>query len=348
MMSEPNPTSSITEDAAATPANTGPAHVPIEAEEIGSDADSAFGDDSQSWTTSIKSSIMNYKYENGRRYHAFKDGSYFLPNDEDEMDRLDLFHHLLTLAIGDKLHLAPIGDNPQRILDLGTGTGIWAMDMGDLYPSAEILGNDLSPIQPTLVPPNVKFEVDDMEKEWVYSSKFDLIHARYLAGSLKDWPGLMEQAYKFTKPGGWVEFQDFDMRFYTTNGEFYRGCPSDVWTEKVIEGITKFGLVAEPGPKLEQWVRDAGFINVHHELIPIPVGRWPKDPKKKEIGMFDLYQFLDGLEAISLRVLTTALNWKPEEVQVLLANVRKDLKNPRFQAQHNYHVVWAQKALTAT
>lgn len=34
------------------------------------------------------------------------------------------------------------------------------------YPSAEILGNDISPIQPSLVPPNVKFEVDDIEQEW--------------------------------------------------------------------------------------------------------------------------------------------------------------------------------------
>lgn len=34
------------------------------------------------------------------------------------------------MRCGGELHLAPIGSNPQRILDLGTGTGIWAMDMG--------------------------------------------------------------------------------------------------------------------------------------------------------------------------------------------------------------------------
>jgi ubiquinone/menaquinone biosynthesis C-methylase UbiE len=28
---------------------------------------------------------------------------------------------------GDNLYEAPIGDNPQKILDIGTGTGIWAM-----------------------------------------------------------------------------------------------------------------------------------------------------------------------------------------------------------------------------
>jgi SAM-dependent methyltransferase len=320
----------------------------IEAEERAqSDTDSSFGDDTESYTTSLKSSITKYRYENGRRYHAFKDGSYFLPNDEDESDRLDLFHHIMSLRCGGELHLAPIGENPHRILDLGTGTGIWAIDIGDKYPSAEVLGNDLSPIQPSLVPPNVKFEVDDVENEWVYGSKFDFIHSRYLAGAIKDWPKLMSQAFKFTKPGGWVEFQDFDMKFYTTNGEFTPGCPLDKWTDTIIEGIKKLNLEPEPGPKLEGWVRDAGFENVHHRLLPIPVGQWPKDKKLKEIGALDLIQFLDGAEAMTLRVLTTVLGWSSEEAQVLLVDVRKDLKNPKLQAQHNFHVVWAQKPLNA-
>ena len=84
---------------------------------------------------------------------------------------------------------------------------------------------------------------------------------------------------RFTKPGGWVEFQDFDMKFYTTNGEFTPGCPLDQWTDSVIEGIKKINLEPEPGPKLEGWVRDAGFENIHHRLLPIPVGQWPKDKK---------------------------------------------------------------------
>jgi len=32
--------------------------------------------------------------------------------------------------MGNKLHLAPIGERPARILDVGTGTGIWAIEMG--------------------------------------------------------------------------------------------------------------------------------------------------------------------------------------------------------------------------
>jgi hypothetical protein len=43
---------------------------------------------------------------------------------KEENDRLDLYHHIQTLSLGGELHLAPIGDNPQRILDVGTGTGM--------------------------------------------------------------------------------------------------------------------------------------------------------------------------------------------------------------------------------
>lgn len=30
--------------------------------------------------------------------------------------------------LGDRLNMAPIGDSPQKILDLGTGCGVWAIE----------------------------------------------------------------------------------------------------------------------------------------------------------------------------------------------------------------------------
>jgi hypothetical protein len=48
-----------------------------------------------------------------------------------EQDRLDLQHHLFLLTLRGKLHLAPI-ENMQlhNVMDIGTGTGIWAADFG--------------------------------------------------------------------------------------------------------------------------------------------------------------------------------------------------------------------------
>ena len=63
------------------------------------------------------------------------------------------------------LHLCPLED-PLEIVDLGTGTGVWCIEMADAYPEAQILGIDLSPVQPSWVPPNCRFEIDDFELDW--------------------------------------------------------------------------------------------------------------------------------------------------------------------------------------
>lgn len=160
------------------------------------DGDSAYDSGSlQSDTTSLLSHITKYRYENNRRYHAYKDGEYWGPNDEQQSNQLDIAHHLFLLTMGDRLFLAPIGDNPQNVLDIGTGTGIWAMDFADQYPSARVTGFDLSPIQPQWVAPNLRFEINDAcDPDWGYSkNSFDFIHVRAMYGSVADWPAFYQQ-----------------------------------------------------------------------------------------------------------------------------------------------------------
>ena len=90
------------------------------------DADSAYAESvgAYSETTSLASTAFDYQYENGRRYHSYKAGQYFAPNDEREQERLDLLHHVQSMVLGGELHKSPLRE-PQRILDIGTGTGIW-------------------------------------------------------------------------------------------------------------------------------------------------------------------------------------------------------------------------------
>ena len=58
--------------------------------------------------------------------------------------------------------------------------------MGDNFPSARVIGVDLSRIQPVWLPPNVEFFVDDVEDEWVQLSDFDYVHIRVVLSTLKD------------------------------------------------------------------------------------------------------------------------------------------------------------------
>lgn len=57
---------------------------------------------------------------------------------------------MCTLILESKLHLAPLDKKIQKFLDIGTGTGIWAIDFADEYPSATVIGTDISPIQPSV------------------------------------------------------------------------------------------------------------------------------------------------------------------------------------------------------
>lgn len=125
------------------------------------------------------------------------------------------------------------------------------------------------------------------------------------------------------------------MRWYTHSGEYKKGSPLDQWCTDLIEGIKSIGMEPEPGPKLQGWVQDAGFTKIKHQLLPIPTGTWPKDKRLKEIGAFDLVQFLDGMENISMRVLTALRGYTKDEVTILLAKLKNDLRNPKLQVQHN-------------
>lgn len=89
--------------------------------EVESADDLGYDDDGSSVDASISSSVRAGVMENGLRYHGFrKDRTYYpFPNDENEQNRDDMKHALMGMVMEGKLHFAPIGDNPQSILDLG-------------------------------------------------------------------------------------------------------------------------------------------------------------------------------------------------------------------------------------
>lgn len=292
--------------------------------------------------------MRDYVYENGRRYHAFRQGEYLLPNDEIEQDRLDLQHHIWRMTLNGNLFRAPIVTKPQRVLDMGTGTGIWAIDFADEFPSAEVIGTDLSPIQPVWVPPNCKFYVDDIESEWVFreSEHFDFVHGRALSGSINDWARLYGQVFNNLKPGGWIEMQEYEGVVASDDDPELKNAPYlDRWQTLVDEATTKIGKKLDVAGVHKQLLIDAGFVDVRDDIYKVPSGRWPQDRKLKDLGMFQLEQLVDCVEPFTLAFFTRILEWSPEESQILMAKVKSDLRNKQNHFHAKFHFVYGRKPL---
>lgn len=257
-----------------------------------------------------------------------------LPNDETEQDRLDLQHHIFKLVLDGELTYTKLPRNTQSVLDVGTGTGIWAIELGDSLPSATIIGVDQSPIQPTWVPPNVSFEIDDVNKPWLQAERsFDFIHVRTMAGSVTSWQKLLEEAFRALKPVGKIEFAEFALRWECLDGTFDPNANCGSWTRtfhQIASEILRIDF--DPIPQMAGWMEGAGFEAVVKTDRIVPVGPWPKNLKLKNIGRYFLSNMLDGGVENYTMALFTKAGWDPISVHAMLGGVRKELLDPKIHA----------------
>jgi SAM-dependent methyltransferase len=295
-------------------------------------------------STSATSTIYAHTFENGRRYQHFKHGRYPIPNDENELSREDMKHAMLMELTDGRLFYAPIDPSPQSILDIGTGTGIWAIEVGDQYPSARVRGVDLSPVQPLWVPPNVDFLVDDCEKDEWLARDVDLVHLRFMTVVLKDVHTVLRRAHESLKPGGWIELQELSGAPLCDDGTMPPDDPVKYLYDKAAEAFAKFGmnvtLPKDLGPMLEA----AGFDNIHCIVKKVPIGVWARDKTLRLIGLYQKEAVREILPVIGGRPFA-ALGMSRAEIDVTVAMARKGLDDTNVHRYFHYYFWFAQKPL---
>ncbi|CCE28865.1 uncharacterized protein CPUR_02555 [Claviceps purpurea 20.1] len=299
----------------------------------------------QSSTTSIASSVLEYRQIHGRTYHSDKfTTNFFFPNDDQQLKSEELFHHSSTILLDDQLFLAPLErDKIHRVLDVGTGSGIWAIEFADQFPNASVIGTDLSPCQPQWVPPNLCFEIDDATLEWTWNANhFDFIHMRYIVGGIEDWTALFKEAYRCCAPGGWVESIEYEPEFRSDDG-----------TTELEPVLASYGeLFREAGKILNrslfveeiqrQAFDEAGFIDKRVVRYKFPIGPWAKDGKFAEVGRFGREALENDLQGYT-QMLWQSLQKPEAEYHVWLASMRKAIRNPKVHSYEIVQVVYGRK-----
>lgn len=311
------------------------------------DGDSALGDDAASTTASLSASILEYRTIHGRTYHSLQGtADHWTPNDDAHLESMDCVHHCLTLLLENKLYLAPIADGPIKVLDIGCGTGIWAIDFADAHPSAEVTGTDISVIQPEWVPPNLKFEIEDCTQPWTYAPDgFDYVHMRYLFGAISDWDSLIGEAFKVCRPGGWVEITDPSVNMRSDDGSVREGTAFYEWGLLFNEASSKYGRamdMVDRGTTLAS-MKKTGFVDIHRRTFKLPTTPWPRDQRLKQLGAFCRLAMEQDLDGYAMYLFMNGLGWSQQQVAIFLARVRKEMRDPRVQPYFLVEVLYGRK-----
>ncbi|KAJ8121264.1 hypothetical protein ONZ43_g2243 [Nemania bipapillata] len=197
---------------------------------------------------------------------------YVFTRDYVDRNRLNLQHYLWVEQFGYYIHPHIPPPGPQhRIADIGTGTGVWLMDLSARLPATVRLeGLDVSLAATTpagWVPSNVSFREWNIKQEPPEDliEQYDIIHVRFLLFVLLDdeIPGVLQRLMKLLKPGGHLQWEESDV----SSARIEKTQP-----DNKIEAVTRL-LKLSSGldsrlkptwvPKLAELAEGVGLCDVH-------------------------------------------------------------------------------------
>ncbi|KAM5532078.1 hypothetical protein V8D89_014242 [Ganoderma adspersum] len=299
--------------------------------------------------------------------------TYFLPADNEEHRRLDLQHQIITLALGGlypapnlvRKALAPRSGKAPAILDVGTGSGSWAIDMAMQFPHCSVVGVDLAPprvdgyviiclfegISPIVSLQGSPAELSANLGFSHYRESFDVIHARSISPGIRDFPQLLEEFAQALRPGGVVLLGDGEMQLYDEHqvplAYAEQGTPGFSWTTRVF--FAAYNAMKNRGGSIDSsvmsptWLRaiDA-FTDVGWHKIFIPIGPWRYADQREraltEMLRDDCLRYISGMAPLLL-----SEGYLPESVDMMQREAAAELRGLRIHVQSRWTFAWAVK-----
>jgi len=274
--------------------------------------------------------------------------TYSLPHAKKGVDvRLILQHETFRQILDGRLLNAPVAEPVGRVLDLGTGSGVWAAEFATEHPAAEVVGIDNYPQPVIAVPYNCRFMIQDAEQEWLVGDvEFDIIHARLVPFHAKVVPGVFRRCYEYLKPGGYIEIQYMLPPFSTDEPA---GAPEHAskiiqWARLRKEAASKLGIEYSITNRLPEELSEAGFEDVQTLDLKLPIGPWMDDERMKDVGKIFLECLQLGKLDLSLELLSH-LGMEERQIVDLVEQAGKELGVRKLYTMVRF--VWGRKPVTA-
>ncbi|KAM0413849.1 hypothetical protein ACHAPD_007091 [Fusarium lateritium] len=216
-------------------------------------------------------------------------------------------------------------------------------DFADEHPGVEVVGTEISPIQPTWMPPNLRLEIEDANDSWTFNpDSFDFVHMRFMLGSITDWTATFSEAYTACVPGGWVESYEVSSTMESDDNSIPDGSAMQRWGEVFEEGGQRagrsFSMIQEDVQRKS--MEEAGFVNIHvvdlkvtsrsslsyHQadkrFMKAPFGGWHTEERLKQVGIYMQAALERDYEGYLLFLACELLGWTEDRVRDLCTQLR--------------------------
>jgi ubiquinone/menaquinone biosynthesis C-methylase UbiE len=160
--------------------------------------------------------------------------TYFVQDrqNKDELARLTIQDTLITVAMGGVLPEQSDPESFRRVLDVACGPGEWAIKAAQMYPNMSLFGIDISKRMidyaqtqavANQVSDRIEFRTMDALRMLDFPTGFfDLVNLRFGVSFLRtwDWPKMLGELQRVTRPGGVVRVTDTQMAHQSTSPAF--------------------------------------------------------------------------------------------------------------------------------